>query len=224
MPPLAGILFDLDGTLTHTDPQHFQAWKAVLVDYGLMIDLPFYQQHFCGRTNAEIMRDILPDLSPAAGAAIAAEKERQFRITSPTLERLPGLDRVLTEFAALPRGVVTNAPADNAAHMLQALGLMTATTHTFQTVVLAEEVAQGKPAPDPYLEGLRRLGLSAAATIAFEDTPTGVRAAVAAGITTIGIATTYPTAALRSAGASLTIADFTDVALWDWLERWAYCP
>ena len=216
---LKAILFDLDGTLTDTDSAHFFVWKTLLANHNLWIDLNFYKKHISGKTNAKIIRDILPNLSKLDAVQLAENKEQQFRDYA-DLERLAGLDRLLTlcRSQAIRRAVVTNAPRANADHMLQALGLMTEHHAEFETIVLAEDLPRGKPSPDPYLEGLRRLGVAPEVTIAFEDTPTGVRAAVAAGLTTIGVRTTYAADDLTAMGATLTIANFRDRALWTWLR------
>jgi len=213
------ILFDLDGTLADTDSAHFAIWQRLLADRGVTIDLDFYKKRISGRTNAEIVADILPELSDAEGREFSDLKEREFRETA-RLDRLTGLDRLLAwcRDRQIRRGVVTNAPRDNARHMLRALGLMTPDFREFETVVLAEDLPRGKPNPDPYLEGLRRLEAVAALTIAFEDTPTGVQSAVAAGIATVGVRTTHDAQTLAVAGAQLAIAHFDDPALWAWLD------
>jgi len=216
---LKAILFDLDGTLTDTDSAHFLVWQQLLIQYDLAVDLAFYKKQISGKTNAKIIRDILPNFSQFEALQLAETKEQRFRDRA-TLERLSGLDRLLTlcRSHAIRRAVVTNAPRANADHMLQALGLMTDDYAEFETIVLAEDLPRGKPNPDPYLEGLRRLGVAPEVAIAFEDTPTGVRAAVAAGLTTIGVRTTYEADDLTGAGATLTIANFNDGALWTWLR------
>ncbi len=216
---LQAILFDLDGTLTHSDRAHFSAWQTLLSNHELFIDLDFYKHHISGNTNAKIIRDILPDLSHRESLQFAQNKERLFRDTA-NLERLTGLDRLLSLCRShnIRRGVVTNAPRANAEHMLNVLGLMTDRHREFETIVLAEELPRGKPDPDPYLEGLRRLDVAPEVTIAFEDTPTGVRSAVGAKLVTLGVRTTYSDAELTAAGATLTIEDFADPALWSWLH------
>ncbi|TAF52195.1 MAG: HAD family hydrolase [Oscillatoriales cyanobacterium] len=216
---LKAILFDLDGTLTHSDQAHFFVWRTLLSQHQLFIDLNFYKHHISGNTNAKIIRDILPHLSESEGREFAQNKERLFREMA-HLERLTGLDRLLAlcRSQSIRRGVVTNAPQANAEHMLNTLGLMTDQYREFETIVLAEDLPRGKPDPDPYLEGLRRLHVAPEVTIAFEDTPTGVRSAVGAKIQTIGVRTTYHQAELTAAGATLTIQDFDDPLLWSWLH------
>ncbi|MCL6569139.1 MAG: HAD family phosphatase, partial [Meiothermus silvanus] len=71
----------------------------------------------------------------------------------------------------------------------------------------------------PYRVALERLDLGSPEALAFEDSPAGVKAAVGAGIPTIGLTTGHPSEALKAAGAFLLIADFTDPQLWKYLER-----
>ena len=78
---------------------------------------------------------------------------------------------------------------------------------------------RAKPDPEPYLEGLRRLGADAATSIAFEDSPTGIRSAVGAGLKTIGIRSMLDHDALRAAGASDSIENFADPALLQHIEQ-----
>ena len=214
---LAAILFDLDGTLVDTDPAHFCTWQTLLrEDYDLDIDIDYYHRHFNGRTNAEIIGDILPHLSAAERQYLADTKEARFRAAADRLRPLAGLQALLSQLreAGLRAATVTNAPRANAEFLLGALQL----TAAFETVVLAEEAAAGKPDPAPYQLALQRLGLPPTAAIAFEDSPSGVRAAVAAGLVTIGIATTRTPADLEAAGARATRNDFSDPRLLDWLQ------
>jgi HAD superfamily hydrolase (TIGR01509 family) len=219
---LTALLFDLDGTLADTDPIHFRTWKDILQKYGLSIDRAFYEQHFSGRLNAAIVRDLLPELSPEDGQQLSWDKEAEFRRRAVgELEPMAGLSALLTWATEqhLKQAVVTNAPAENAEFMLDVLGLR----NQFATVVLAEELARGKPDPLPYQVALERLGVPAAGAIAFEDSPSGVRSAVAAGILTVGIASTHPPDVLYKLGATLVIPNFADPRLND-LLKFSFSP
>jgi HAD superfamily hydrolase (TIGR01509 family) len=214
---LAGILFDLDGTLANTDPIHFAVWQDILPYYQIEIDRTFYQQRISGKTNAEIIKDILPHLSLEAAWQLATEKEERYRQLSRTLQPMPGLLKIieLTETAPLKRAVVTNAPRDNAVHMLDVLRL----TYVFPTVILAEDAPPGKPDPAPYLLALERLGIDRDRAIAFEDSTTGIQSAVGAGIYTIGITSTHRSEHLLAAGANMAIEDFNSERLWEILDK-----
>ena len=214
---LSAILFDLDGTLANTDPIHYQVWQEILAEYGIECDREFYRENISGNTNERLIARVLPQLSPEAAKQLAIDKEAQYRAKAPTLQPTPGLERILelTERVPLKRAAVTNAPKENAFHMLQALDL----TETFPVVVLAADAPPGKPHPAPYLLGLKKLGVNAKNAIAFEDSPTGIKAAVAADIYTIGITSTHEPELLQQCGADMVIEDFNSPQLWQFLDK-----
>ncbi|MEO1692323.1 MAG: HAD-IA family hydrolase [Cyanobacteria bacterium J06631_6] len=213
---LDAILFDLDGTLADTDSIHFAVWQDILVRYELDIDRSFYRQRISGRTNSKIIKDIIPQLTLEDAWKLATEKEETYRRLANSLLPTPGLDRLieLTERAKIKRAVVTNAPEDNAVYMLKILRL----TDTFPTVIMAKDAPPGKPDPAPYKLALNRLLVKGRQAIAFEDSAAGIRSAVSAGIYTIGITSSHPAEDLLNAGASMTIADFNDQQLWEFLD------
>ncbi|MEO1465907.1 MAG: HAD-IA family hydrolase [Cyanobacteria bacterium J06633_1] len=213
---LDAILFDLDGTLADTDSIHFAVWQDILVRYELDIDRSFYRQRISGRTNSKIIKDIIPQLTLEDAWKLATEKEETYRRLANSLLPTPGLERLieLTERARIKRAVVTNAPEDNAVYMLKILRL----TDTFPTVIMAKDAPPGKPDPAPYKLALNRLLVKGRQAIAFEDSAAGIRSAVSAGIYTIGITSSHPAEDLLNAGASMTIADFNDQQLWEFLD------
>ncbi len=220
---LEAILFDLDGTLADTDSIHFAVWQDILVRYDLDIDRAFYRQRISGRTNSKIIKDIIPQLTLEDAWKLATEKEETYRRLVNSLLPTPGLDRIinLTDRASIKRAVVTNAPEDNAIYMLKVLRL----TDTFPTVIMAKDAPPGKPDPAPYKLALSRLGVrnknllgGLNNVIAFEDSASGIRSAVGAGIYTIGITSSHPAEDLLDAGASMTINDFNDEELWELLD------
>lgn len=209
-------LFDLDGTMVDTDALHLNAYNTLLSEFGRAVDAAYYRQRIMGFPNAQIMAELFPDRPVAAHLAFAERKEDLFRAQLGRLEPTAGLLELLGWAAAraLPCAVVTNAPRANATMMLAGLGL----AERFNVVVIGDELAQGKPHPLPYLTALERLGGDASRAIAFEDSLSGIRAASAAGVHTIGLLTSLPEAALREAGAAQVVADFRDRELWQWLE------
>ncbi|MBR8828374.1 MAG: HAD-IA family hydrolase [Gomphosphaeria aponina SAG 52.96 = DSM 107014] len=213
---LSAILFDLDGTLVNTDPLHFLTWQDVLKKFGMSFDHEWYNQHISGRTNLEIIQDILPQLSLEEGLHLAEAKEARFRESVNQLEPVPGLLNLLNwvESQALKKAVVTNAPGKNAQFMLAALQL----TEVFPLVVLAEDAPPGKPDPAPYLLALECLQVKSNEVIVFEDSPSGIRSAVAAGLYTIGVVSNHQPEYLAQLGTKMVIKDFTEPKLWDLLN------
>ncbi|MBF2098221.1 MAG: HAD family phosphatase [Gloeomargaritaceae cyanobacterium C42_A2020_066] len=214
---IRGLLFDLDGTLTHTDALHYQVWQSLLADSGVDLDPVTYRQQFSGRCNEAILAQFYPHLSPAERVTFGAAKEARFRqLAAGRLQPLAGLVELLA--LACQRqwrlALVTNAPRENAHFMLDELGLRPA----FEVVILGEELPAGKPDPLPYCLALEKLGLMSAEALAFEDSPTGIRSALGAGVQTVGLATTHRPADLAALGATPVITDFTDTELAGLLE------
>jgi HAD superfamily hydrolase (TIGR01509 family) len=205
------LLFDLDGTLTDTDHLHVGAFATLLAESGRTLTLQDYRSRVMGASNDTIMSYLFPDHTPAAQVEMLERKEALVRARMGSLAPTRGLLDLLAWAAArsVPCGVVTNAPRANADQMLAAIGL----GERFSVVVIGDELPRAKPDPLPYLTGLQRLGGEAARALAFEDSLSGVRAASAAGIFTFGMRGALDDVALRAAGASATIGDFTDAAL-----------
>lgn len=205
------LLFDLDGTLLHSDPHHVAVFIDLFAERGRVIDEAFYLRHIHGHQNAAIFGRHFPDED---AQALSEEKEARFRARlGDAADPMPGLLALLdrAEEAGWPMAVVTNAPRLNAEAMLAALGL----TDRLREVVIGDECRAGKPDPAPYLAAMDRLGMRPHHCIAFEDSPSGLRAAQRAGAFAVGIRSSLPDARLREAGARVTIADFNDPALQD---------
>ena len=200
------LLFDLDGTLAETDSLHLPTWVDVLAPRGIEVDEDFYKRNISGRANAEIVKDLLPDLSEDEGREIFEAKEADFRERAGTLEPLPGLVDFIREGQRHGKTIalVTNAPRDNVLAILVALDLK----DDFDLVVLADDVGAVKPSPAPYEAALRELGLAPDEALAFEDSASGIASAVGAGIPTVGIASTRDPEKLRRDGAFVVVNDF----------------
>jgi len=215
---LTALLFDLDGTLTDTDTLHLQAFRKLLHDHdGRELTQEQFNTQVSGRSNGLLFAELFPQADAAHRQVLAERKEALFRELSPTLTPMPGLLRLLehAERHGIGMCVVTNAPRLNAEHMLGAMGL----GERFAHVLVADELARPKPDPLPYLTGLQCLQAQAGQALAFEDSLPGVKAAVDAGIFTVGLATTQPAERLLEAGARLVIEDYDDPRLWDIIAR-----
>lgn len=213
---MPALLFDLDGTMLNSDPIHMQVYKELWSARGMELDEAFYMANVHGRLNVEVYADFLPDEPDPQG--LSEWKEAQFRDRLPRpYPPMPGVGTLVARAVAedWPRAIVTNAMRLNAEAMLGAIGLRDA----FDVIVIGEECPRGKPDPYPYQEAMRQLGVTPNQAIAFEDSPSGARAARGSGAYTVGIRSGLGDHALRQAGAHVTMQDFTDPALPDILAR-----
>ncbi len=211
------LLFDLDGTLCETDPIHLKAFNQVLEPFGYHFEMEDYARRVMGRTNQMVLAELLPQLNQAQHDEIADRKEALFRTMATALEPQKGLLALLdfADGAGLPTAVVTNAPRANADMVLAAIGL----SHRFRSVIVAHDLPRQKPDPLPYLTGLAQLGGAAGRSLAFEDSQSGISAAVAADLATIGLASSLSPRDLLSAGATLAVRDFTDQRVYDLIRQ-----
>ncbi|MDJ0631192.1 MAG: HAD family phosphatase [Rhodobacter sp.] len=201
------LLFDLDGTLLDSDPLHREVFAGMLGPHGIAVDEGYYAAHIHGRQNVDIFTDLMPGED---ALALHHAKEARFRdlLAERGAEITPGLAGFLAR-TALPAAIVTNACPENARAMLAAIGLR----DRFRAVISADDCPAPKPDPAPYLAGAAALGVPAADCLAFEDSPSGLTSARAAGCTVVGLPSTLPPDALRAKGAHHVITDFTDPAL-----------
>jgi HAD superfamily hydrolase (TIGR01509 family) len=203
------LLFDIDGTLADTDPLHREAFNRVFGPRGHVVDDERFKRELQGFSNLAIGERFLPDEPPERRVAILDEKEAIFReLVAGQIVPIAGLMTLLdrADAAGVPMVAVTNAPRLNAELLLSGLGI----TERFKTIVIGGELPHSKPHPLPYQEGLRFVGASAAASVAFEDSRSGVQSAAAAGIPTIGMRTTLSHADLVEAGAVTSASAYDD--------------
>ncbi|KAK4769514.1 hypothetical protein SAY86_027664 [Trapa natans] len=217
--PLEAVLFDVDGTLCDTDPIHLQAFQIMLPEIGfkdVAIDEEFFIENMAGKHNDDIARYLFPNDIPR-GLKFMEDKEALFRkLVSEQLTAIDGLYKLRKwiEDRGLKRAAVTNAPRENAELMISRLGL----SDFFQAVIVGSECEHAKPHPEPYLKALDVLKVSKEHTIIFEDSVSGIKAGVAAGMPVFGLTTRNPEHALIQAKPSFLIRNYEDPKLWSALE------
>lgn len=203
------LLFDMDGTLLHSDPLHAAVYIDLLADFGIPLTEARYTSEFLGRRNIEIFAEILPNED---AAALDYEKERRFRERLTEVPDLAVGARDLLERArdiGWATALVTNACRANAEAVLDRFDL----ADHFDLVALGEERSHGKPHPAVYLHAMSELNRSPDQCIAFEDSPTGLASARDAGAHVVGLTSSLDADTLRAHGAQHTLTDFSDPAL-----------
>ncbi len=208
------FLFDVDGVLVHSMPLHMQAWEEYLASLGIEVEDLERRMH--GKRNAELVTDLISkDLTEAEAFAHGARKEELWRemLLRDGVERyqVAGLRQFLEKHRTVPKAVASNAEPKNIDFVLDQYGLR----RYFEAAVSGMEVARPKPFPDIYLEAARRLGAKPEACIVFEDSPTGLEAAIGAGMRVIGIETTPA----DLTGSEIKVPNFSDPRLEEWLAR-----
>lgn len=175
------ILFDLDGVLidsTSCITRHWQEWAR---QHGLEMAAVMQVAH--GLRTVETIRLVAPHLDAEK------EAERFTAIEVADTEGVVAIEGASRILKGLPKSVwtiVTSGGHDLARARLTRAGLPVP-----DTLVSGDDVRHGKPAPEPYLVGAKRLDKVAERCVVIEDAPAGIEAARAAGMQVIGITTTH---------------------------------
>ena len=194
----AAFLFDMDGTILTSIRSAERVWTTWAARHGLEVET-FLPTLHGKRTHDTIRQLALPGVDPIAEAAwiTAAEIEDVADI-----EAIQGAAHFLASLPPERWGIVTSAPRALAQARLAAAGLPST-----NLLVAAEDVERGKPAPDPFLLGARKLGVAPADCLVFEDTRTGLQSAAAAGMDSIVVTVTHAHPMETDVAAVLDYAD-----------------
>ncbi len=197
---LQALIFDVDGTLADTERDgHRPAFNAAFADAGLPWnwDETLYGdllavtggkeriRHYAGRFDPAFLER--PDADDAIRALHAAKTRHYLeRVASGAIPLRPGIARLLGEAraAGLRLAIATTTSPDNVTGLL-CHSLAPDAPEWFEVIGAGDAVAAKKPAPDIYAWVLQRLGLPAAACLAFEDSAHGLAAARGAGLASV---------------------------------------
>ncbi|GAB3078933.1 HAD family hydrolase [Micromonospora schwarzwaldensis] len=210
------VFFDFDGTLWDPEKLIFQAHAEIFAEAGTSLDHDLWT-----RAVGRIGADIWGQLGALAGgpvdrSALDRRLERRLDQLLVTIRARPGVPRVLAEVDALglPRGIVSNSSRAWVERYSRQCGV----ADGWRTIRCADADPRiAKPEPALYLAALHDLRVPAEAAIAFEDTPSGVHAAKAAGIRCVAVPNPV-TAALDLSAADLRLESFEQLRLAQVLE------
>ncbi|HIA13636.1 MAG TPA: HAD family phosphatase [Nitrospirales bacterium] len=181
------IMFDFDGTLARTMEDHFQAWKTVVVEYGVDLQPEDYYP-FEGMRLDELVPHIFGKYQRTVpDSKELVPKKEAYYLAHHTFELYPGVQQLLAKLQAkpFPRAVVTAGLADRVKRSAPASFL-----EQFDVIVTGDQTSEGKPSPVPYLTGAARLGVKPENCIVVENAPLGIESAKKAGAYCIAIAST----------------------------------
>jgi sugar-phosphatase len=185
------ILFDMDGVLVNSGNAVERVWRKWAVEHDL--DPEYVIEHAHGRRSAETLRVVAPELE--AGQENLKVEQMEIEDKEGVIA-VPGAIELLRSLPLERFTIVTSATPALALARLQYVGIPIPSRF-----ITADDVANGKPSPEPYLKGAALLGFVASDCLVFEDTPAGLRAAKAAGMRVIAVQTTYPAGELTAADA-----------------------
>ena len=208
------VLFDMDGVLYNSMPNHAVAWRRSMADFGIvMTEKDAYATE--GARGIDTIRMMVKkqqnrDIEEAEAQSMYDVKTRYFH-EMPEAPIMPGIKELMAQIKAdgIQIGVVTGSgqrPLIN--RLLTDFSDFLVKDH----ITTAYDVKRGKPAPDPYLSGLQKMnGLEPWQAIVVENAPLGVKAGVAANIFTVAVNTgPLPDSALIDEGANMLFKKMID--------------
>jgi HAD superfamily hydrolase (TIGR01509 family) len=188
------VIFDLDGVVIDSEPLKAAAYADTFGElFGAA--LPESDHGWRGLPEAEVVtywaRAL--GLTPLADPAdVIARKRRRYRelFNSGALRLIPGVDGFLAALArrGTPAALATTSNRADQEAIFARFGL----GGFFRTAVTLDDITRPKPDPEVYRRALERLGLPPEGVVAFEDTPAGASAALAARLETVAVLTSWP--------------------------------
>ena len=194
------VIFDMDGLMIDSERVSIACWSEAALTLEIALPEGFFL-HMVGLGERDCLQLLQRHIDDGAriDALLAHCHALYDARTHDGLPLRPGILELLEllKERRVPRAVATSTRQPRASRKLAASGLL----HYFDTVVTSSDVQHPKPAPDIYLLAAQRLGKEPTHCLALEDSPTGTRAALAAGMTTIQIPDlVHPDAAVRALG------------------------
>lgn len=182
--PVQSVVFDLDGLLVDSEERWGEAEQQVVESFGRPWD-PAVRTELLGKGPEDAALTLAAHLGDGVDPAEVAR--RMLAAALEAFDRgipvLPGARELVEGLRGrVPIGVATNSRRVLAERALTATGLGS----LVDVVVCVDDVALPKPAPDPYATACEKLGADPTRSVAFEDSPVGMRAARAAGLWVVG--------------------------------------
>lgn len=210
---LAGVILDMDGVLLESEPFIAEAAVRMFAEKGVKVTAADFRP-FIGTGEDRFLGGVAEQKKVTLD--MPRDKERTYEIylelIAGRLESLPGVGRFLAECRrrGLKLAVASSADRVKVEANLHEINLPAS---RFEAVVVGEDVARKKPAPDIFIEAARRMGLDPENCLVVEDAISGVTAARAAGARCLGLTTSFSADQLRAAGANWTADDLADASL-----------
>jgi HAD superfamily hydrolase (TIGR01509 family) len=203
------VIFDCDGVLVDSEMITNRIFAKMLNELGIPISVEEMFERFVGRSMPQCQEIITGLLGhPAPDGFVDDYYSRSRTALKLELKAVPDIETALASIN-LPFCVASSGTHEKMQTTLGVTGLLEQFRGKIYSVT---EVARSKPFPDVYLYAARRQGVDPKACAVIEDTPTGVLAGVAAGMTVFGYCALTPRQRLIDAGAHHTFDHMRDLA------------
>jgi beta-phosphoglucomutase-like phosphatase (HAD superfamily) len=201
------VVLDMDGLMIDTESIYKRAWQNAAAEFGYILDDDFYRT-LIGQPNPACEAAVLERFGlnfPLAEFRVRWSELWQADVENSGIPTKTGLAELLSflDEHRLPSAIATSSDREYATFSLRMAGL----EGRFSEIVTGDQVVNGKPAPDIYLESARRLGVLPQRCVAVEDSEAGVLAASDAGMITLMVPDLIaPSAKAQSAAFSVLVS------------------
>jgi HAD superfamily hydrolase (TIGR01509 family) len=216
--PISAVVFDFDGLVLDTETPIYTAWAEAFTAHG---SIPLSLDEWALEVGSTRVLDLVAMLHERATRPVDVDEMHRIRharndalIDAQVI--LPGVVEWLDEAERLGLGIAiaSSSEFDWVQSHLDRLGLL----HRFAHISCRDNMVPPKPAPDVYLRACRALDVDASHALAVEDSPNGIAAAKAAGLTCVAVPNQI-TAPLDFGQADLVLTSLADCALSDAIAR-----
>jgi HAD superfamily hydrolase (TIGR01509 family) len=188
-PAIRALIFDCDGTLTHSMPVHYISWRRVLQRRGVVFDEARFYALAGVPTNKIIDLLSAEQGIPLDAMAVASEKEADFLEAVHEVQPIAAVVRLVEqEFGRRKLAVASGGWTAVVRKQLETIGIL----DRFETLVCAEDTERHKPEPDCFLEAARRLNVPPQFCCVYEDSDLGIEAAQRAGMQWVDVRPWHP--------------------------------
>jgi mannitol-1-/sugar-/sorbitol-6-phosphatase len=197
------VLFDFDGVLIDSTGNILRHWKVWADRHS--IDMDEINRAIHGMRAIETMRIVAPHLDHEKEARLFMENELN------DFEGITAYEGAIKLLSSLPEdswAVVTSARKELVQRRMSKTGLPVP-----RVLIAADDVNEGKPSPEPYLTGARKIGVPPETCIVIEDAPAGIEAGKKAGMRVIAIASTHSRDDLQKTGADCIVDRLADLRI-----------
>ncbi|WAC12093.1 HAD family hydrolase [Dyadobacter pollutisoli] len=185
------VIFDMDGVICHTNPFHSKAFRAFFSKRDLAPTDEEFAQHMYGKSNSYILSHFLKRVIEGEELLqMEDEKESLFRqIYEPYIDPISGIVEFMQDLKAngVDLGVATSAPRANLELILSKVLIRP----ILGSILASENVKKHKPDPEVYLTSAQNLGVMPDQCVVFEDSFSGVSAALNAGMRVVGVLSSH---------------------------------
>lgn len=205
---LKALIFDCDGVIADSEHLHFSLFQKVLAEVGISLTQPEYVEKYLAMDDRGCFDAVFKangkSLTDLERTRLIAQKTALYQKTAAqNLVILPGVvEFVMAVSQKYPLAMASGALREEVLLMIEAAGIR----HYFDAVVAAEDVKNGKPAPDAYLKALEELNkkqpgknIQPSECLVVEDSKHGLISAHTAGMKVVAVTTTYPAEELSAA-------------------------